>query len=331
MKLLLSLILPATLFYGCTNNNKKPQTNTNELTYQTGNINLGALNIMPDIRGDTKHGELSTQIKLSTTGSANLEIEEIALSTTEGSHSLPTTAFAPFLLRQGNDTTLALKFEPFNNYKLYQVTGMHGGFKPAYNITISYKVTGIDSTSTLSLKSTADSSQYAAYLKKYVKPLTGYSFSTGNGFAQKQKAYLKTLKQLPQPPFLFLSAQEIAVSGLNFRFKNYYQQDTLHAELSIVNHSDFVLKILPDAFDITTANKLSQEGVKTVRVEKVSGTQQNLLMIEKGDRAIIHFKKFVQINQPGKEKLQLHISKVFMVKGDKALFDEDIELLPNSF
>jgi hypothetical protein len=329
MKLLLLLILPAILFYGCTNK-KKSQINTNELVYETADANPGALSVVSDLKGEIKQQELSAQIKLSNIESRDLEIQEIAVSTTEGSHSLPTT-FAPFLLKQGNDTTLVLKFNPFNNYKLYQVTGMHGGFKPAYNITIAYKVTGSDSISTLSLKSTADKSQYAEYLRKHVKPVTGYSFNSGNGFTEKQVEYLKTLKQLPQPPFLFLSGQEIAVSGLNFRFKNYYQQDTLHAELSVVNHSNFLVKIIPDAFDITTADKLSSQGVKTVKVEKVSGTQQNLFMIEKGDRAVIHFKKFMKINSPGKETLQLHLSKVFMVKGDKALFNEDIELLPESF
>jgi hypothetical protein len=331
MKLLLLLILPAILFYGCTNNNKNLKNNANELAYETADVNSGALSVATDLKGEIKKQELSVQIKLSNTESKDLEIQEIAVSTTEGSHSLPSTIFAPFLLKQGNDTTLILKFNPFNNYKLYQVTGMHGGFKPAYNITISYKITGSDSTSTLSLKSTADESQYAEYLRKHVKPVTGYSFNSGNGFTEKQVKYLKTLKQLPQPPFLFLSGQEIAVSGLNFRFKNYYQQDTLHAELSIVNHSNFPVKIIPDAFDITTADKLSQEGVKTVRVEKVSGTQQNLSMIEKGDRAVIHFKKFMKINSPGKETLQLHLNKVFMVKDDKVLFNEDIELLPESF
>jgi hypothetical protein len=331
MKLSLLLILTVALFYSCTNNNKKTLSNANELAYNADNINTGALNVEPALTGDIKQQELSAQLKLSNIESKDLEIQEIAISTIDGSHSLPTSAFTPFLLKQGSDTTITLKFNPYNNYKLYQITGMHGSFKPTYNFYITYKVTGSDSTSTLSLKATAEKSEYLAYLKKYVKPVIGYSFDTGGGFSENQRKYLETLKQLPQPPFLFLSNQEIAISGLNFRFKNYYQEDTLHADLFIVNHSDFVVKIIQNAFDITVEDKLSPGDVKTISIEKVSGTQQNLSMLEKGDRVLIHFKKHIKLKAPEKETLQLNLAKVFIVKGDKALFAEDIELLPESF
>jgi len=331
MKLSLLIIFTATLFYSCTNNNKKSLNNANELAYNTVNINTGVLNVEPAFTGDIKQQELNAQLKLSNTASKDLEIQEIAINTPNGSNSLPTTAFAPFLLKQGKDTTLALKFNPFNDYKLYQITGMHSCFKPEYNITVSYKFTGSNNISTLSLKFRAEKDQYLAYSKKNVTPVIGYSFNTGSGFNEKQKKYLETLKQIPQPPFVFLSDQEIAVSGFNFRLKNYYQQDTLHAELFIVNHSDFLVKIIPDTFDITASGKSLPGDVKTVSLEKVSGTQQNLSMIEKGDRVLIHFKKYIKLNAPGKERLQLHITKVFLIKGDKALFTEDIELLPASF
>ena len=331
MKLSLLLILTVGLFYSCTNNNKRALSNANELAYNADNINTGALNVEPALTGDIKQQELSAQLKLSNIESKDLEIQEIAISTIDVSHSLPTSTFSPFILRPGNDTTLTLKFNPYNNYKLYQITGMHGSFKPTYNFYITYKVAGSDSTSTLSLKATAEKSEYLAYLKKYVKPVIGYSFNTDGGFSENQRKYLETLKQLPQPPFLFLSTQEIAISGLNFHFKNYYQQDTLHADLFIVNHSDFVVKIIPDAFDITVEDKSSQGDVKTVSLEKVSGTQQNLSMLEKGDRVLIHFKKHIKLKAPEKETLQLNLAKVFIVKGDKALFAEDLELLPEGF
>jgi len=331
MKLSLLLIFTVTLFYSCTNNNKKSLNNANELAYNTDNINTGALNVEPTLIGDIKQQELSLQIKLSNPESKDFEIQEIAINTPNGSNSLPTTAFAPFLLKQGKDTIFTLKFNPFNDYKLYRITGMHGSFKPVYNITVSYKFTGSNKVSTLSLQSRAEKDQYLAYGKKNITPVIGYSFNTTKGFNEKQKKYLEALKQIPQPPFVFLSDQEIAVSGFNFRLKNYYLQDTLHAELFIVNHSDFLVKIIPDAFDITTLDKSLPGDVKTVSLEKVSGTQQNISMIEKGDRLLIHFKKHIKLNAPGKERLQLHITKVFLIKGDKALFTEDLELLPVNF
>jgi len=248
-----------------------------------------------------------------------------------GANSAPATAFTPFLLKQGKDTALDLRFNPFNDAKLYQVTGMNGGFKPAYNIVISYSKTGSGSIYTLSLKSMAQNNEFRAYSKKHTTSIIGYSFNTSNGFNEKQKRYLETLKQLPQPPFVFLSDQEIAVCGLNFRLKNYYLKDTLHVELFVVNHADFQVQIIPDALDITKDGKLSPGETKAITVEKVSGTQQNLHMMEKGDRVLIHFKKYMKINDAGKQMLDFNISKAFMLKGNKALFGENIEMVPTLF
>ena len=330
MKLPLLLIFTVTLFYSCNNNNKRLST-ANELAYHTDNITSGPLNVETDLTGGIKQQELSARIKLSNTRSKDLEVQAIAVSSTDGSNSQPTFVSTPFLLKQGSDTTLALKFNPFNNYKLYQVTGMHGNFKSAYDLKITHNVPGSDLLFITTQKSVADKDQYLAYLKRYTKQVTGYSFNTTNGFVEKQREYLKTLPQLPQPPFLFLSDQEITISGLNFRFKNYHQQDTLHADLFIINHSDFLVKINSDAFDINAEGQSSFKQAKTVSVEKVSGTRQNLSMIEKGDRVLIHFKKYMKINAPSTKHLQLQITRAFLIKGDKPLFKDDIDLLPNSF
>ena len=331
MKLsLLPLLLCTILLPGCINN-KKQQTDANQLVYQTAGINSGPLQIEPDLKGNIKQQYLSLQIKLSNTEAKDIEIQEITVNIPGATNSTPTTAFAPFLLKQGNDTALNLKFVPFNDAKLYRVTGMNGSFKPAYNIVISYNKTGGGSIYTLSLKSTAQNNDFLAYNKKHATSVIGYSFNTRNDFNEKQKRYLETLKQLPQPPFVFLSDQEIAVCGLNFRLKNYYLKDTLHAELFIVNHADFKVQIIPDALDITKGDKPLPGETKAVIIEKVSGTRQNLYMMEKGDRVLIHFKKYIKINDGDKQLLQLNLKDAFMLKGNKKLFIEGIRLRPNHF
>src|ERR1700754_1733157 len=96
-------------------------------------------------------------------------------------------------------------------------------------------------------KSLAEKNDYLDYSEKFKKSITAYSFNTKNGFNEKQKEYLKTLKLDNQVPFVYLSEQEIAISGMNFRFKGYYQQDTLHAEIFVVNHAEFPVKVIRDA------------------------------------------------------------------------------------
>jgi len=324
------LILAATLFYSCTNNKKEPKNN-NDITYHTADVNSGGLSATPQLTGNIEQQVLSAEVKLSNTGSKDIGVQEIAISATNGSRSLPVTPLIPFSLKHGEDTTIALKFDPYNDYALYQVTGMHGSFKPAYDLTVSYNTDGGKTISNLLLKSAADKSEYLAYSKKHIKRVTGYSFNTKNKFNENEKRYLETLKQVPKPPFVYLSDQEIAVCGLNFRLKNYYLQDTLYAELFVVNHAGFPVKIIPAAFDITTAGDTLVGKTKTVTIEKVSGTQQNLSLIEQGDRVLIHFKKFVKIDSAKNEKLVFNIRKAFILNSNTPLFDENIELLPHQF
>jgi hypothetical protein len=332
MKLFFSVIFAAALCYSCTtNNNKKIKNNANELTYSTVDTSAGPLSATLNLTGNIGQKELTAQIKLTNSKDAPLDIEEIVIATTEGLRSIPITGFSPFSLMKGKDSTLLLKFSPLNDLKLYRVTDMQGSFKPGYTVSVSYRVPGNDNLISLALQSQTDKNEYLAYNKKYKKPITGYSFNTKTGFNEQQKKYLETLKQVSQPPFVYLSEQEIAISGLNFRLKSYFEQDTLHAELFIVNHADFPVKIIPNAFDIVEdARPLSGE-TGTIIVEKLSGSQQDLTMMEKGDRVLIHFKKYLQIKVPGKENLTVLLHKSFMLTGKKNLFNEDVQLLPGQY
>jgi hypothetical protein len=208
---------------------------------------------------------------------------------------------------------------------------MPGFIKPAYNMLISYKTSGNDSLKTLTLKSQVQKDAYQNFARKYKKDITGYSFNTNTDFNANQQKYLKTIKQAGQTPFVYLSEQEIAIAGLNFRLKSYSAHDTLHAELFIVNHAEFAVKIVPDAFDITASEKPNQGGGKTIHLERLSGMQHDSAMMEKGDRILIHFKKYLKPGTTGNENMVLHLTKAFMLTGRKNLFNEDVQLLPATY
>jgi len=331
MKLSLLTILVITLLYSCSSTGKKSKTNAHELSYRAADINDDALAAGISLTGNIDTKELTSQINLSNSGSAALDIQEIVVSTAEGLRSVPITAFEHLSLSQGKDTTLALKFNPLNELKLYQVTGLQGNFKPVYITRITYKVAGNDSLKTLQLTSAAEKDEYMAYSSKYTMPITGYSFNTKTGFNEQQQKYLLSLKQFPPAPFVYLSEQEIAIAGLNFRLKSYHRHDTLYTELSIVNHADFPVKIIQDAFDITTGNKPLPGEFKKITLEKVSGTQQTPEMMEKGDRVVIHFKKYLKTANPAKDTLTLNIHNAFVLSGKKDLFARDIQLVPTQF
>jgi hypothetical protein len=331
MKLSFLTILAIIFLYSCSTNAKKTKSNPDELIYRSADTSAEALSAVISLSGNTVTKELSAQIKLSNSGSAALDVQEVVLSTAEGLRSVPLTAFEPFVLNQGKDTVLTLKFNPLNELKLYQVTGLQGNFKPVYITKISYKAPGNDSLKTLQLRSTAAKDEFISYSSKHTKPLTGYSFNTKTGFNEQEKKYLLTLSQFSPAPFVYLSEQEIAITGLNFRLKCFSRQDTIYAELFIVNHADFPVKIMQDAFDINADRKQLTGGEKKITLEKVSGAQQHPAMMEKGDRVVIHFKKYLKTTPAGKENLSISFRNTFMLSGPKPLFEHDIQLVPTQF
>lgn len=327
MKFLFLFAFPIILLWSCNRPEKNTSHNPNELTYRCHEITKGTLPVTLTLSGDKATGTLTARLKLENAGSKPVDIQDVTISTSEGIRSAPDSGNVSFSIQPGTDSTFSLRFHPINDGHLYRIAGMPGNLKPVYNLSITYKTEGDNDLITSVVKSQADKGEYATYCRKYKRPITGYSFDTKVGFNVREKKYLKTLKQGGQQPFVYLSEQEIAVSGLNFRLHGYILKDTLHAELYILNHSEFPMKIIPGAFDITDdANAAT--GTKFIKLEKISGSQQDLSMMEKGDRAVIHFKKPMKIKSLGKERLSLHLQKVFMLTGRKNLFNEDVQLLP---
>lgn len=330
MKFSTLLILTLLLLSRCNSNHTKA-TNPNELIYRSDAISSPTLSTQLDLSGNMIDGELTANLKLTNSGDKNIDIQEVAVATTDGIRSIPETGNIGFFLKPGTDSTISLKFSPINNLQLFRVTGLRGSFKSVYKVLVTYKVPGNNEPQTIALKTETEKNAYLNYSRKYKKSITGYSFDTKSGFNEIQKKYLETLKQVNHPPFVYLSEQEIAVSGLNFRLNSYYLEDTLHAEFSIVNHADFPVKFIADAFDITANRKNNPGEVKTLIIEKIAGAQQDQTMMEKGDRLVIHFKKYFKLSTPPADILTFDLKKAFWLNGKKPLFVENIRMLPATY
>lgn len=312
--------------WGCNGPDKSIIHNPNALTYTCEGATNGTLPLTVALSGDMAIATLTARIKLENTGAKQINIQEIVVSTTKGIRSAPDSENMSFSVKPGKDTVLSLKFHPINDGELYRIAGMRGGLQPVYSLSVTYKTEDNNDVVTLPVTAKADPGEYTAYSRKFRKAITGYSFNTKAGFNEREKHYLQTLQLGGQQPFVYLSNQEIAVSGLNFRLQSYQLNDTLHAQLYIINHSEFPVKIVPADFDITD-DKAGVPGAKFVRLEKISGSRQDLSMMEKGDRVLIHFKKPMKTQDSGKEHLSLHLQKTFMLTGRKNLFNEDVQLV----
>jgi len=330
MKLSLIAVLAFSIFFSCNSPHNKTKSTANELIYSASDTTAGYLSAGVSLAANIKTGEVTAQIKLSNSGSAPVNIQNLDISTPEGIRSLPTAGFAPFLLARGKDTTIAVKFNPINDLKLYQATGLNGSFKPGYTISLDYKVPGSDNMISLASKPVADKTDFIDYEKKDKKPITGYSFNTKAGFNERETKYLAGLMPAGKPAFVYLSEHEIAVAGLNFRLKTYAQHDTIYSELLVINHADFPVKFMPDSLTITASSQKILGAIGIIKFEKISGSQSDANMMEKGDRLLIHYKKHIKtVATPA--SLVLHLKSSFVLSGPKNLFGEDIELVPLQF
>ncbi|RAJ32200.1 hypothetical protein [Pedobacter cryoconitis] len=339
MKKIIPLIL-LTLLFACKNHSETKRIK-GDLNYSPMSMQSELIAAAFSLTGTIKTQELQADIELSNPGNSDLTISEIEIATGEGLRSLPKTgSTGPIVLKPGENKALSLKFQPLNELREYQLTGRNGYFKSLYNLVINYSAKEdksavvkddggfkaySSSPTLLSMTTTLAPADYKAYLEKYQIKTTSYSLDTKSGFTKKQIAYLKGIKQVKQPPFVYVSDQEIALSGVNFRLRSYQERDTLNAEIFIVNHSSFPVKINKDKLDIRYPGESSSVHLKdVVTVEKISGSKQDLYTIEKGDRILIRLKKPFKTTA---EKVVLSFNKAFAFDDQVPLFKNNIELI----
>jgi hypothetical protein len=321
MKLFFLLLLPLIIF-GCNSNKNKPGTQ-GDLNYASASTTSDLLSAGLSLSANIKNAELLAGLQLTNKDSKAITIQEIVISTPEGLRSVPEGNTVSLVLSAGKDTLTTLKFKPVNDLRTYQLTDKPGCFKAGYKISIAYKTEGSDNTLTMNLETQLPAADYKTYSDKYNKPLNSYSFNTKTGFAAKQVKYLQALNPANPLPFVNVSEQEIAVGGLNFRLKSFVENDSLHAEIFIVNHADFPVKIIRDSLDFIYNGDTSSYRTNRVDLEKISGAQQTKDMMEKGDRVLIHFKKYFK--NPG-TGMVLSFRHAFVLSGPKPLFHDNIEL-----
>jgi hypothetical protein len=317
------LVLLVTVAYGCSTGQESKRSKgdlnytpvTQKSEFLSANLGLSAI---------IKSQELLAELKFANTGPNPITITEITAHTEGGLTSFPATGnIKPVILLAGRDTLLAIKFKPVNDVKVYELTGRQGRFKPGYKVSVRYKLQGEERMLSTDLNTQLPPDDYKAYIDKNASPFVGYSFNIGTNFAETESDYLGKLK-LKDPAFAFVARHEIALTGLNIWMTSCCEKDTLYAELLLVNHDDYTIKIIPDSLDFTYKDGPSPDHSKNIVLEKKSGSRQNKELMEKDDKVLIHFKKpFKSSDKP----VIISLKHAFMVNGAKTLFNNDMELV----
>ncbi|MGZ3776178.1 MAG: hypothetical protein ACXVI9_00880 [Mucilaginibacter sp.] len=319
------LVLLAIIAGGC-NSGRKSKGAKGDLVYITGTQKSDFLSADLDLSGNVKKQELLAGLRLTNTGPKPITITEITVHAEGGLTTFPAAGnIKPVTLPAGRDTLIVTKFNPVNDINVYQLTGRQGHFKQGYKVTVLYKLQGSEKIYPVNLDAQLPPDNYKAYISKYAKPFTGYSFNTATSFGETEADYLETLK-LGVPAFAFVAHHEIALTGLNIWMTSYCENDSLYADLLVVNRDNYTLKIIPDALDFTYKDGTSPGQSKSVVLEKKSGSQQNKETLEKDEKVLIHFKKpFKSSDKP----VIISLKNAFIIQGAKPFFNNDIDLVKN--
>ena len=325
MRLSLFLLpLLCVFFSHCNPVQQQAETDSDTLTYETEPAQTKSLAVRAQLKGIPNPQKLELALQLSNLAKEELQVKEIIISTPEGLHSAPVNFNQKaFTLPADRDTSLSLIFQPLNDLVLFKNTEMPGILKSRYTLSIVYILKGKKDSEAIDLKAKIPVEKYQQYEEEYRIPVTAYCFNTASQFSRMQQHYLKGLKLPGNIPFVHLSDQELAVSGLNFRLQSYQKRDSLYAKILLVNHSDFPLKI--DTTQLGFVFDGSRSSQNHIILSKVTGSKEEYNMVRKGDRMLINFRRYSKDqNYP---RITISFKNSFILPTGKSLFYNDLEIV----
>ena len=303
---------------------QKPGENHSLLKYLPVNQNSDYIIANLLLSADVNTQEVNADLKLINTGSKIIEITGITIYADGGLQTFPIKGnIKQVSLKPGQDKMLSVSFKPVNDIKVFQLTGKQGSIKAKYKVSVFYRQQGNDKAFSVDMIAQLHPDIFKSYISKYPGSFIGYAFNTASAFDQQERKYLETLK-LAKTPFVFIAPHELALTGLNIWMTSYCANDTLYADLLIVNHDDFAINLMANTINIGEKNKGPSDLTKKVVIEKVVGSHKETGRIEMGDKILIHFKKYFK--KPD-GPIFLQIKNAFLLGGFKPLFIDDIGLL----
>lgn len=227
-------------------------------------------------------------------------------------------------LPAGTDTAVRATFRHVNDKKLFSDTGLPGMIDSIYTVTVFYTIAGKEGTRVMDLQSSMASKKYMAYREMHDAPVQVYTLKTSSGFEEKQKIFMVSTMKSPIPPFVHMTEQEVAMSGLNLKLKCFHMKDSLYTEIFAVNHSEMTTVIDTAEIEMIVDGLAARTSDTSVSLEKVTGSRDAPNILAKGDRIILKMRLKIE-ERP--RKVVLPISKWMMLEGGRKLFSDDLEFM----
>lgn len=321
--LMIFLLLPI-LLIACNSSNDTSTDSEETIVFSARPVKTQSLYAKPTLKAVLKDQQLRLTLELEKLTDKKIIVKEIVLNNPGGLNSFPNNVQLKRLpVINDKDTTLVLTFNHINNNKLFQATGLPGMIDSVYHLSVVFSLEGIEGVRTMNLDFKMPEELFLAYKKKYNTQVQVYNLNAAKGFDERQRQYLLKEKITPNSPFVHMSEQELALSGLNFRFKCFHKDDSLHAEIFVVNHSDLTIRLDTTKLNLIV-NNAPDSITKLISINKVTGSLHDKDILRKGDRVICTLRKHVPESP---EKIQLASADCFFLSSGKKFFIEPLELV----
>lgn len=314
-----------TIIFSCSTSNEKTDEIKELIVFDAKPVKTQSLYAKPILKADLKNQQLLLNLELKKLTARKIFLNEIVLSNPGGLNSNPNNVqFKKLAVTNNNDTTLYLTFNHIPNKKLFHATGLPGTIDSVYRVSVLFSLEGTEGVRTMNLDFTLPFDTFLSAKKKYDDPVQIYNFNTDSGFAERQREHLLNKKIIKSSPFVNISDQEIAVSGLNFRVKCFHQKDMLNAEIFVVNHSDLTIRIDTTKINLIVDSLAKVTAKQEITIQKVTGSIHEKDILRKGDRIIVTLHEFIR-DKP--KHVKFTVENSFFLADGKRLFTEDLVLM----
>jgi hypothetical protein len=295
------------------------------LVFATTPVQSPSLLVAPTLKGFPANQRLELTLKIESLQPERITIESIVLNNSNGLNSfIGNDTNQKLIIPVGRDTTITETIDHIHDKKLFHTTGLRGLIDSTYNLAVYYSVEGKAGVRIINLVSKMSGQTFLAYRDLYDSPVHAYSLNTTNGFDEKQRQFLMMNGIGTASPFVHVTEQEVAVSGLNFRIKCFHNKDSVFAEIFAVNHSDMTVRIDTSKIDLFTDEAGNKINEKDIAIRKVTGSNTDTHILGEGDRIIIRIRQHVPLRP---EKLWLSFAETFFLSTGKPLFHDNLELI----
>lgn len=309
----------------CTQDAEKKQV----IKYIALPVQSPSLVVRPTLQWIPSEKKMELSVDFRNVDRDTVTIKEVSVENTNGLRStVPISVEGNLFIASGDRNFMRTRFTHVNDKKLFHQTGLLGMIDSSYSISVFYTIRGKENMRRVNATATIPVETFVAYQKTSAVPVQIYTLGDDGIFEERQREYhAEKTRAMPSSSFVHLTAQEVAISGFNFRVNSFHLRDSVYVKIFAINHSGVELAIDLSTLAIALDEKQISANNILVTANKVTGVREKSAELGKGERMAIELR--TKTND-APNAISVKLSKAFLLRNAVPLFHDDIRLSRSS-